>query len=363
MHLSEVNKLKNKGFTLIELIVGLAIMGIISVMISGILSSGLTINSVVKTRNDVQSDLSVALAMISDNLRKAQEIDKFDNNGNVNIDGVTRNYNDIITNAQNYNYQPLVLVKEINNNISDASDQKNWDMYLYAFDNSTNNLYRFKLQYQNNNSNNSASIIKYTFALNSDQSLAISTLSYADAYYIYNSNNLIKPTDHNTEMLDQQYYVQDFPEDEYDLKEADTLSPPSGFNPIMNYNDGSGSGTSNSGDLNNINYPTKSFFYRSGQDIYLCFYKNDNVPTNTLFGYEEHYYTIKLIKNYPNIQSGQPQLVIGSLVSTPKFNTVDGNSYQLIMSKEGQAQNGSQYTKTINTNIALGNYRGDWDEK
>lgn len=368
MPIQEVIKLKKKGFTLIELIVSLAIMGIISVTVSGILTNGLNINNIINKRNNVQNELNNSIYIVSNDLRKGQEISVC-TNGIAYINGTALktpssvDFKSILSTAYS-DYTPLVYIKQVNSiaNNLDSTNQQSWNIYLYAYKNTTNDLYRFKLLYNSQN-------IGYSLSKTSSGQYALDPISNTEVAQNYYGSNHVNAVDQSTALKALTPNDINVSNDNIDdstetnsgtgieFSYGDNIYPTNDPPQVpANLYDEYGSNVSP-----DPNIPC-SFFYRSGGELYWCLYKDKDPRTNQNFSYNEHYYTIKLDKSMPDLAVvGTPMLIISSLDKPPILTpSIDGKSYQVQLTKSADKMNNS-YPKTIITNIALENYRGDAD--
>ncbi len=77
-------KLNNKGFTLVEMLVTIAILGMVSIAAMSLMSFSATTYSSMNTKSDLQIDMQITMAQISENTIDCNESIGF-NNGILTI--------------------------------------------------------------------------------------------------------------------------------------------------------------------------------------------------------------------------------------------------------------------------------------
>lgn len=309
--------LERKGFTLIELIVCLGIMGIVSVMISVILLSGLRINSDVNTRTNVQSDIRSAEVDISDDIRKGVEfINTNDFNNSTAFQGDTPiNFLNVFS-----PYIPVICIKNVNGNMC---------LYAVKHVDSFYQLYKFNLEYSN-------SLINYAYDSNTE--------TIVDPYqvkYFYDNFNIPNINVAGLNGFDSPPY-----------QSVGYSGTTSAAVTIYGWND-----TPSTTIIHDL--PMNFFFYQ-GQDVFRCVYYYDSSNPN-----KSSFRSIKLKKLERTIQIpdlSHHQLIISDLTDVPTITLQnDGKSYDLSITASGVSYN-TNYSKTINTSISLENYGGNGND-
>lgn len=309
--------LKKRGFTLVELVACLGIMGLVSIMISGILSSGLRINSTVNKRTNVQSDIRNTMVTISDDIRKGVDfINDFTGPTATPKDSST----DLKSLLPDNTYIPVIYIKQVNGN-----------MYLYAARRINNfyQLYKINLQYADPQ-------ISYSYDMGS--------IGNVDPYQVkyfhenYNVSNITGVSDLNS-----------------NYKQLNNSLTTTASISIYAFND----------DIQTTKTVTLpfNFFYYQGEDVFRCVYYSD--PDNSSL---DGFRSIKLISNKrvirtPDINSDY-KLIVDDLSSIPLIVLQnDGKSYNLTVSASASSTAyNTTYNKTLSTSIALENYGGNSDD-
>lgn len=325
--------LKKKGFTLVELIVSIGIMGMIFSTVYAILLSGLKINSTVSARNNVQSDIRQTMVMMSDDIRKGVEfINDFSINSSTNPTDEVKPIN-LSTNLLTFiqaNYTPIIYIKQLNNKlILYAAKKIENNMYeLHKINLGYTNIETIKYNYDNNSLTNNINLgnIKVN-------GIDVEQVKYLSENYKI-SNNLSLAMD-NITVLSNNY-----------LTSGTTGCSIS----LYGYND---EPTTNS---EIVQLPT-NFYYYQGQAIFNCVYYLDSLDPS-----KNGYRTIKLIEKPREITVVSDTTISGNLSDIPKIiSRNNGKLYNITVTAAAINYN-TDYHKTLNSNVAVGNYGGDSDD-
>jgi prepilin-type N-terminal cleavage/methylation domain-containing protein len=339
--------MKSKGLTLIELVLTIAILGIVSGMIASILSTGFKINNVVTIRNDVQGNIRTAMVKLTDDLRKGVEfIDNTEfsiNNLDVKPSGSSTKFSDIIKDSS---YIPLIYIKQLNNKLDNQNiNQTDIKMCLYAYKKvgAYYNLYKINLKYAN------ASIIYNYYNDNSDM--------YGNIDFSHISPYITDVDAYEATYFNKYYKVNNVVVDNIDFGNGYSLVSDNSPTPVLV----SSYGFSDE-DPSTINFsyslPANFYYYQRG-DIYRCmYYTNSSDPTKSTFR------SIKLIpklNNFVELDPSDYQLVLSGLESAPVITLQDGGKIYKVTLKATEKDNltGITYSKDMDENVVVGNYGGN----
>lgn len=338
--------LKKNGFTLVELLISLAIMGIVFPLIYGIMTNGLKMNSTVNVRNNVQSDIRQTMVMISDDIRKGvQFIDDFSATEVKPIDSDT----DLLALIQampgnNPNtYTPIIYIKQLDNKL-----------LLYAAKNVSTNIYELhkinlkysntSIQYNYDNNNNVLTNPSDYYGNTDFTKIKMSAIDVDQVKYL-SDNYQIK----NVSNLSLDTFT--FPNNNYPQSLTDILTTTPCSILQYGFND---TPTTNS---ITVNLPV-NFYYYQGQDIFRCVYYTDPIDPS-----KNGFRSIKLIQKPRPIEFVNDTLISGNLSNIPTIiSQNDGKSYNITVMASSTNHN-SDYHKTLSSNVAIENYGGDNDDK
>ncbi len=144
--------MKHKGFTLIELIVAIAVFSIFGLAVFNFSQTQFNIYKNEKVQNDLQSDAKLAVSYISNDIKNAKT-----NPYSVETDFTEQKFSAIASDLKNKGYKPLVYIDDIDGN-----------SYLYAIEN--NELHKIAV----------TSACEFTLKTNSDGALASNIITGYD---------------------------------------------------------------------------------------------------------------------------------------------------------------------------------------